>query len=569
MDFAGALSDAELQLQSNGFSTTLWTPEFGWNASESEASQNPHSPQLLAALQIFLYFFIADHKRTWVHLAAEMQAGKTGVVSALIRLMFTNAPRVRITPNRIFVLTGMSDNAWTKQTMERLPGYVRDGVAHNGSFPRIQQALRTLAGGEYLENVLIVFDESHIASLKRNRPNLLIYDEVARLCPRDQWIERNIHFLTISATDPAKSSICNENRLISKVVRLLTNETYQSVEKLFNSGRIRYNDTFGDLHESRAIAELQRAIGQFDTPLYHILRPRQGNQAKVEELLKLAVPNCKIIPWDSTSKISENSTDASSSLTDDINGLLEISPNVHTFILLKNMFYASKTMDDTNVGILWDRKGGKDDTNLQSLLGRALGYGKSTRTIVYTSKETVENYLGFWRDAIAGLPLPRNIPIERINSMDKKMAGIQKVYISPDDGKPNMVIAPSYMGPGGGTGVAPPPVVEKPPPNVEEFSTIEAIKARWTEIQAAEGVPTTRRTPIRAPNKGKADGFYKCAIGKKSDKQTATAVRNFITPNWAGWGSGLTEANDGDLVHRVYAGYEGDTPIFFLRWGRK
>ena len=180
MNFASALSDAELNLQTNAFSPKLWIPEFGWNASESEASQDPHSPQLLAALQIFLWFFIAETHRTWVHLAAEMQAGKTGVVSALIRLMFANAARVRITPDRIFVLTGMSDNAWIKQTRERLPGNVRAGVVHSGGFEKIARALRTLAAGGYLENVLIVFDESHIASLERNRPNRLIYDEVAR-----------------------------------------------------------------------------------------------------------------------------------------------------------------------------------------------------------------------------------------------------------------------------------------------------------------------------------------------------------------------------------------------------
>jgi hypothetical protein len=453
MNFASALSDAEFQLPSNGFSSTLWTPEFGWNSSEAEASQDAHSPQLLAALQIFLWFFIAETHRVWVHLAAEMQAGKTGVVSALLRLIFANAARIHITPDRIFVLTGMSDNAWIKQTRERLPSNVRVGVAHSGGFRKIVAALRTLARDGYLENVLIIFDESHIASLASNRPNRLIYDEVARLCPRDQWEARNIRFLTISATDPAKSSICAENRHLSKVVRLLTSDAYQSVESLHTAGRVRYNDAFGNLDDPRAMAELQRAVAQHPNPLFHILRPRQGKQDKVEDLLKIAFPGCVVIPWDSSTQIIENSGDSSTSLIEDINELLAVAPEVHTFILLKNMFYASKTMDDTHVGILWDRKGGKDDTNLQSLLGRALGYGKSTRTVVYTSKETVENYLGFWRDAIAGLPLPTDIPIERIDRLDKKMAGVQRVRMI--NGRPVVTVARNFNGPGGGTGVVP------------------------------------------------------------------------------------------------------------------
>ena len=561
MNFASALSDAECQLPSNGFSATLWTPEFGWSSSESEASQAPHSPQLLAALQIFLWFFIAETNRTWVHLAAEMQAGKTGVVSALIRLMFANAKKVRITPDRVFILTGMSDNAWIKQTRERLPNSVRTGVAHSGGFAKIQIALRSLAADGHLENVLIIFDESHIASLERNRPNRMIYDEVARLCPRELWQERNIRFLTISATDPAKSSICSENRSSSKVVRLLTNESYQSVESLNIAERIRYNDTFGDLHEATAIAELKRAVAEYNVPLFHILRPRQAKQGRVEELLKTAIPGCVVIPWDSTTKLRENDSDSTS--TDDINDLLQVPPQVPTFILLKNMFYASKTMDDTNVGILWDRKGGKDDTNLQSLLGRALGYGKSKRTVVYTSKDTVENYLGFWRDAIAGLPLPTDIPVEKIDRLDKKMAGIQTVRII--NGQPIITVRRTYIGPGGGTTVAPAPVVEKPPPNVEEFPSIDALKARWNQIQRDEGEPSIKSA--RAPTN--KDGFYVCSIGKSTGKQTTQAVRNFITPNWGGWGAQLSEAKEGELVGRVYAGYEDTTVTFFLRWGRK
>ena len=513
MNFASALSDAELNLQKNAFSPKLWVPEFGWDSSESEASQDPHSPQLLAALQIFLWFFIADTHRTWVHLAAEMQAGKTGVVSALIRLMFSNAARLRITPDRIFILTGMSDNAWIKQTRERLPGNVRAGVVHSGGFEKIARALRTLAAGGHLDNVLIVFDESHIASLERNRPTRLIYDEVARLCPREKWKEQNIHFLTISATDPAKSSMSNENRHMSKVVRLLTNEAYQSVESLNIAGRILYNDNFGNLEDKKAILELKRVVSGYTRPLYHILRPRVSKQANVEEILKINFPGCVVICWDSDTKVLvENGSDSSSTLITDINDLLEEAPEVLTFILLKNMFYASKTMDDTHVGILWDRKGGKDDTNLQSLLGRALGYGKSKRTIVYTSKETVENYLTFWKDAIAGLPLPTDIPIEKIVRLDKKMAGVQKVRII--DGKPVLTVGRTYAGPGGAAGVT-------PEVHVKQFDRGYSIFDTQDQNEAFARTLGSKR---RASYNEDANGFIPCSHSTKKVHSTEELI---------------------------------------------
>jgi len=162
--FSAALSDAEMQMATAGFATTLWIPEFGWSAAEHEASEDPHEPQILAAMQCFLYFFVAQTQRAWVHLAAEMQAGKTGVVTALIRLMLANARLLRITPDRMFIITGMSDNAWLKQTRERLPLGVRTGVQHSGGLSKIIATLHSLANGDILSNVLIVLDESHIAS---------------------------------------------------------------------------------------------------------------------------------------------------------------------------------------------------------------------------------------------------------------------------------------------------------------------------------------------------------------------------------------------------------------------
>jgi hypothetical protein len=65
------------------------------------------------------------------------------------------------------------------------------------------------------------------------------------------------------------------------------------------------------------------------------------------------------------------------------------------------------------------------------------------------------------------------------------------------------------------------------------------------------------------------DEKYICAIGYKSAVQTASDVRAFITDSTRGWGSTLTRATDGELLSRVYAGYDNNTPIFFLRWTYK
>lgn len=551
MNFASALSDAELQIVTASFSKSLWEPEFGWSSIETEASETPHPPQLFSAMMTFLYFFVAGQKCAWVHLAAEMQAGKTGVVSALLRIIFSNARTLRITPDRVFIITGMSDNAWVKQTKERLPLGVRSGVAHSGGLTKTVKALRGLASAAPLSNILIVLDESHIASAYNNRPNL-IYSEIAALCPQEQWNERNIRFLTISATDPAKALAISAPTMPIKarVVRLHTSDAYQSVESLSASGRVRFAETFGDIHEARAVTELKRVIAEFAEPRYHLLRARYGKQKTVEDLLRLAFPAAAVISWDSKSR-PENTDEGSSSKMEDINELLETEPAVHTFIILKNMFYASKTMDDTHVGILYDRVGGKDDTNLQSLLGRACGYGKSQTTIIYTSEQTVKNYLGFWKEVIVGCPAPTDIPM---SMLDRKMPFTRA--------NRNVVVDAGHATPGVfGTGAM---AGGLPEDEQREKKNEDDYTAEWSEFKTFDEA----RAWARGVHAKKMDerGFYLSSTSKGAEVLRYDAVMAMKAGKKT---ANLPKTDVGKSVNRLYVGYKDldnkDSAVFIVR----
>jgi hypothetical protein len=430
VSFPGLLADAAMQIETAGFSTVLWTPQFGWLPEDEEASEDPHPPQLLAAYQIFILFFvIRDRKKAWVHLGAEMQAGKTGVLAGLIRLILSNFRKLQIHPSNIFVITGMSDTAWKKQTKERLIPDVRDGVEHNarGGLDRIAEEMYRMHGrsGE-LRNILIIVDESHIAAADSNRPQRMVFDTLGRLCPRDKWVENNIHVLTISATDPAKvMDITTAAEADSAVVRLQTTPDYQSVESLLADERI--IPIQGDIHTEWATDAIRDIIfHEYDNqPLYHLLRPKATNYQKTVNALAREFPDATIICWDGSNKGGAAGGSGSSTTSDaDINDILEEAPARTTFILLKNMLYAAKTLEDEHVGILFDRVGGKDDTNLQSLLGRACGYFKSKRTYVFTSKQTVDNYISCWKELCSKKGFPsavKDIPKSRLN---KKMSRV-------------------------------------------------------------------------------------------------------------------------------------------------
>jgi hypothetical protein len=383
-----------MELLAAGYSNELWVPEGGWDYDEDEASIDPFPLQLEAAYQCFLRFFVDN--LAWVHLAAEMQAGKTGVMAALIRLILRNQQRLRFRASRIFTITGMSENSWRDQTKKRLPRQLRENVYHNSSLNELHRKLQTIHEREGLRNILILVDESHIASSKDNRPDKLVYDTIRRYVPDSEWAMHNIRFLTISATDPAKVMSLDKNQ--DAVVQLRTTEAYQSVEKLQASGRIHATEEIGDLPGETAIAVLKDRVATYQTPCYHIVRPKQGKVQECMEVLQREFSGAIVRKWDAeTVRKQQRDGDSASSSGPDINSeLLDVQPLAHTFIVLKDMFRAAKTMNDRFVGVLWDRITGKDDTTMQGLLGRICGYGKTQTTHIYCSGDSVDNYLRVW-----------------------------------------------------------------------------------------------------------------------------------------------------------------------------
>jgi hypothetical protein len=449
----GRIATWRANVVSAGLDDRLWVKHReAWEVNPTdESEETPHDPQMLAALQSFCWMFGGAILRAWVHLAAEMQAGKSGVANALIRLVLKNVGTLNIDPSRIFVLTGMSDDAWRKQTRARVPHEVRPNVHHSGGLNKVRAQFHKLAGVDGLRNILVILDESQVASTASNRPNKMVYETIRGLVPPEQWVARNIRILTISATDPAKVMSMEGCAVPNKVVRLLTTPEYQSVETLSRAGRIRALETFGDISSVKAMSELMRAVSAYTTPLWHVIRPRQGKTAEVESKLRTMFPQARVVAWDSTAKkapAADESASESTESLEDINTLLATPPETHSFVLLKNMFYASKTLNDEHVGVLWDRMGGVvggDNARLQSLLGRACGYGKSSRTVVYTSNETVDRYLTFWRELCHSVDASTETADHKAGALNRRMPGV--VAVATENGSAKVAPAKNCANP--------------------------------------------------------------------------------------------------------------------------
>jgi hypothetical protein len=423
-----ATSDMETTLSTNEFTTgipNLWVPQFGWADGNEGAGEDPFAQQYLAALEIMAWMFGTSNK-CWIHIAAEMQAGKTGVINALIRLILipSNFKKIQISPQNVFIITGMNDNAWKKQTKDRMPKDIHQNIHHLNGLKHVRLAMDKKASTSGFKNILVVLDESHIASAISNTPSREVFNQMRELCPVENWAENNIRLITISATDPAAVIGCGDFVSMARVVHLRTSEAYQSVEKLRDQNRL--HDTF-NLKTEKDIEKLVNIIKDkfSETPnLYHIIRVPRVKDGCLEAHLRKLVLGCNVISWDSKSnaKALDEASSSGSQLVDDINEILENEPNVPTFILIKNMFYAAKSLDDQYCGVLFDRSSSKDDTNCQSLLGRACGYGHSSRTHIYTNLQTVRRYIEIWSKLKPTDDMI--IPIYDPKMLTRKMAGI-------------------------------------------------------------------------------------------------------------------------------------------------
>jgi hypothetical protein len=525
-DVSSRIADALASL--GDFKTTPWTPETGIRVDEEAAFADPHEEQYLAALKACAHMFVATKQRIWVHLAAEMQAGKTGVIATVARLILANYKRLAIASDRIFVVTGMSDEAWQTQTADRLPAALRENVYHGATLSKVAEKLIRLARGEELKNIMVFIDESHYATGATNQTAKQVYDTLARLCPRTKWADNNIRLMTISATDPAKVLAMKASEVPCAVVRLGTTDAYQSVEKLQALNRIRYLEQVpgsGVLHTETGFKTLANAVVELEAthgPLIHIVRPQNGKGSAVADSLRARFPGAVVHQWDMASNkekqrlAKEESASGVGSASDINDAILNNAPETTTFVMLKGMFRAAKTLNDRYVGVLYDRVGAADATNLQSLLGRACGYGKSTRTVVFTSQSTVTNYLRCWRELCASKEWEAAEGDDMVK-LGGKMPHTRTV--KSVSGEDKLVTTKTHATPlGRGVGAA---TAEELAASMRATLDDDNYTVEWSvEFASVEALKASKLTSGKMPELNES-GFYKNATGVKKPMSRA------------------------------------------------
>jgi hypothetical protein len=342
-----------------------------------------------AATEICAELF--DKGKTVVTLIAEPQVGKTGTFleTAYEACMHPNDASI-VDPGNVFIITGMSDTDWQKQTKTDMLEPFRNRVYHRGrlnSTDRTDGFYTNLANAS---NALLIFDECHIGAEKEHQISSMLH----RLGLLNLAVlkQRNIKLLEVSATPGATLydtlAWGQENH---SIVILKPSPKYTGFRHFIAEKRI--HESF-DLTEETELEKLITFIRTtFPDPLWHVIRLPSKSRKNKELELKLS-QLCAREGWNA---MNHSAIDR----IDELDYHMSTQPTRHTILLIKEFWRAGKRLNDTYFGIGHDAP--TEDVNVaaQGIAGRLCGNDKKRgpgAAHIFTNVDSIKQYLE-WIDA--------------------------------------------------------------------------------------------------------------------------------------------------------------------------
>ena len=306
-------------------------------------------------------------------IVAPTQSGKTGAMLATL-YQFLQRPTLSLPKQNIFIFTSHSSKEWLLQTRNRLPTWFANQIYHRNQLKAFIQRVKPL------QNVLILFDESHIAS-KSNQTLYKLYFQldlynIARLYEKDIKL---IHFTATPESLP--DSIIKHWRHTTKILHMQVPANYLSIETLIQSKRVfeskdlcGYNPLTKTIRPEvyDNIAEIKPFLGI--EPKLHIIRTPRGI------LHDVVMQNFKHVFKDDFGLVSEPS------LTN-FDAFLDSPVDKHTFVFIKDKLRCAKTIPHQHIGVLYERIIIRPilSSVIQGLLGRLTGYHMNHNSVVFTA----------------------------------------------------------------------------------------------------------------------------------------------------------------------------------------
>jgi hypothetical protein len=299
---------------------------------------------------------LIDKNKKAVSLVALPQVGKTGTFLQVSYNAMTHSDNNKIYfPEDIFIITGMSDIDWEKQTKNDMLNSIKDNVFHLGKIKQFNSIINTKRNTK----ILIIIDECQIATSANLQIDKICKD--IEKTSEDKNID--IKYLVVSATPGVIQYDLTRWGSLHELVILDPPKTYISFTTFINEERIEDANVLTMDFLNKYFLPLLK--NRFTTPKYHIIR---SSEKKRGELIKW----CKDNDFIYSSFDSKNRSFDNSELYLDSEHLYK-----HTFIIIKNFWRAGKRMNDANIGIVYEYNETQDiNITSQGLIARFCGNDK-------------------------------------------------------------------------------------------------------------------------------------------------------------------------------------------------
>jgi hypothetical protein len=320
----------------------------------------------------------------WVTLLAEMQSGKTGT------FMFVVCEMLRTKQvNLAIIICGNSEKDLKRQLlkdikeyMNKYTRYMRDelNISEDDRDDIITYILSRIiikSGADLdpkhddkltkIKNTLIIWEESHFASSKTNRPNKFIERMGLKADGDPSCLEaaKNNYVLTVSATSFAEIADIHHEHQHKEIVRLNPGEGYRGVGYYLRNKKI---IGFGSWKK-----DLSACLKKYaDNNKYGIVRV--NTDVNMDDAKKIANDNgwaFKVFDAEHVA-LAKKTHDHSAILSLDE---LETEPLQKTLLLIRGMCRMGKVVPKVHIAFVMETSAlPNTDTLLQGLVGRMCGY---------------------------------------------------------------------------------------------------------------------------------------------------------------------------------------------------
>jgi hypothetical protein len=313
------------------------------------------------------------------------QTGKTGCMTSLIQHYCLSE---LIPIDNIYIITGLSDKEWKKDTKNRMPDSINSRVFHRANLPK--KFFRDITEKK---NILVIMDEIQIACKDGQTINKIF--KKCGFYDLDFLLENDIKLIQFSATPDGNITDILDWGHHSSKIKLEPGDNYYGVIQALDKDRVKQ---FKDLTIFDNVKELKNDIEEkYINPKYHIIRVpnKRENKDGTNNQLKV-ITNLKRV-FGEGYEYNKNNLKTQKG---DINDILDIKPTKHTFLFICETQRCAKTQIKKHIGVSYERYVLiPDDSNIiQGSFGRLTGYDDNGESICYTNIESLNNYIKLWEN---------------------------------------------------------------------------------------------------------------------------------------------------------------------------